>query len=104
MSGRGEYTVTAAADATTRVGPLPEVVKNGRLHFLALDLIDPQGPPLDRVVTCVQADSRFRELLQVAARGGRGSGRGAKRGGRGDMYKVSVRNASTVPAVMFGWK
>ncbi len=45
-----EYAVAAAADATTRVGPLPEVVKDGRLHFLALDLLDAEGRELDRVV------------------------------------------------------
>jgi hypothetical protein len=95
-----EYTVLAAADATTRVGPLPDVVNNGRLHFLALDLIAPEGRPLDRVVTCVQANSRFCELLKlppvdIEARvvGGQSEVAGET------LYKVSVRNASTVPAV-----
>ena len=38
-----EYAVVAAADATTRVGALPEIVKDGRLHFLASDLLDAEG-------------------------------------------------------------
>ena len=39
-----ELAITAAADATTPVGPLPELVKDGRLHFLALDLLDAKWP------------------------------------------------------------
>ena len=46
-----ERIVSVAADATTSVGPLPEIVKNGKLHFLALDLLDPEGRELDRTVT-----------------------------------------------------
>jgi hypothetical protein len=94
-----EYAVNAAADATTRVGPLPEMIRDGRLHFLALDLLDAEGRQLDRVVTWVQADCRFHELtqlppVQIDARVSERSEKGGE-----TLYKVSVHNASSVPAV-----
>ena len=39
--GLAEVPVTAAANATTPAGPLPEVVKDGRLHFIDLELSMP---------------------------------------------------------------
>ena len=94
-----DYQCTAAADATTRLGPLPGLVKDGRLHFLGLDLADPDGRPLDRVVTWVQADCRFHELMQlppaqIEARVTEGSEREGE-----TCYRVLLRNASSVPAV-----
>ncbi len=103
MAGRVEqmrqYAVNVAADATVRAGPLPEIVKDGRLHFLALDLLDAKGRELDRVVTWVQADCRFHELMQSppAQVEARVSERSEKAGET--LYKVSVHNASSVPAV-----
>ena len=94
-----DYTVTAAADATTPVGPLPALVKDGRLHFLALDLLDAEGRQLDRVVTWVQADCRFHELMKLppAVIDARVTEQSQQDGET--LYKVSVRNASSVPAV-----
>ncbi len=95
-----EWTVAAAADATTPVGPLPEIVNNGKLHFLALDLLDPKGRELDQTVTWVQAGCRFHELMKLppAAVEARVTGRSEAAGET--CYKVSVRNRSDVPAVL----
>jgi len=74
-------------------------VKDGKLHFLALSLLDPEGRELDRTVTWAQADCRFHELMklpptQVDARVVDRSETAGE-----TCYKVSVRNASAVPAV-----
>ena len=94
-----DYLVAAAADATTHVGSLPALAKDGRLHFLALDLFDANGHQLDRVVTWVQADCRFQELLKLppAKIEARVTERTEREGET--CFKVSLRNASPVPAV-----
>ena len=94
-----ERTVTAAADATTPAGPAPAAIRDGRLHFLALDLLEPAGRELDRVVTWVQADCRWHELLKLppAEIEARVTERGQRDGET--CYKVAIRNASSVPAV-----
>ena len=94
-----EHTITAAADATTPVGALPALVKDGRLHFLALDLLDAEGRELDHVATWVQADCRFHELMKLPP--AVIDARVTQRSQQDDetIYKVSVRNASNVPAV-----
>lgn len=94
-----EHELTAAADATTHLGALPALVKDGRLHFLALDLFDAEGRQLDRVVTWVQADCRFHELMKLppAEIDARVTERKEQAGET--CYKVSVRNASSVSAV-----
>jgi beta-galactosidase/beta-glucuronidase len=93
-----EHTLTAAADATTHLGPVPEQVKDGRLHFLALDLLGPDGQELDRVVTWVQHDCRFHELMKLppADIEARVTGRSEQDGEA--CYTVSVHNTSSVPA------
>ena len=92
------YAVAAAADATTRVGALPELVKDGRLHFLALDLLDAEGRELDRVVAGVEANCRFHDLMKLppAEIDARVSERSERAGET--LYRVSVRNGSSVPA------
>ena len=94
-----EHAVTAAADATTPVGQLPSVVRDGRLHFLALDLLDQDGRELDHVVTWLQADCRFHELMKlppatVEARVTERTGQNGE-----TLYKIVVRNTSNLPAV-----
>ena len=39
-----EYTVDVKADATTPTAALPDLIKDGRLRFLRLTLLDPAGP------------------------------------------------------------
>lgn len=97
--GTEEHIVTAPADATVAVGPLPAVVKNGRLHFLALDLLDAQGRELDHVATWVQKDCRFHELMTLPP--AMVDARVTQQSQQDDetIYKVLVRNASNVPAV-----
>lgn len=94
-----ERAVTAAADATTPAGSLPAVAKDGRLHFVGLDLLDADGRTLDRVVSWTQSGCRFHELMRLPSaeieacviEQGEVAGE--------TFYKVSVQNASTVPAV-----
>ena len=94
-----EYLLAAAADATTHLGSLPGLVTDGRLHFLGLDLFDAEERPLDRVVTWVQANCRFHELMKLppaeieAHVTERSEQAGEVR------YRVSLHNASEVPAV-----
>ena len=94
-----EHSLTASADANTPVGPLPEEVKDGGLHFLALDLSDDTGRQLDRSVTWVRADCRWPELLSLPP--ARIEAKVLKRNIEADesVYTISVCNTSTVPAV-----
>ena len=46
----------------------PRHLSDGRLHFLALDLLDAQGRPLDRVVTWLQTECQWQALLKTTAR------------------------------------
>ena len=94
-----DYPCVAAADATTHLGPLPARVKDGQLHFLALDLLDAGGRSLDRTVTWVQADCRFQELMKLppAEVEARVTERSEEAGET--CCKVFVRNTSSVPAV-----
>ena len=98
-SARAKFAVDAAADATTPVGPLPEIVKDGRLHFLALELLDADGRELDRVVNWVQADCRWHELLKLPPARIDADVVERRQEGEETMWRVSLHNASNVAAV-----
>ena len=94
-----DHSLTAQADATTPVGPLPQEVKDGRLHFLGLDLTDTDGRPLDRTVTWVRSDCRWPELLTLPPAAIESKVVGHKTEKDETVYAVSVCNTSAVPAV-----
>ena len=94
-----EHSLTAAADATTAVGPLPREVTDGRLHFLGLNLSDAGGRQLDRTVTWVQADCRWPELLSLPPVEIEAKVTRRRIEADESVYTVSVRNTSAVPAV-----
>ena len=94
-----EHSLTAAADATTAVDPLPREVTDGRLHFLGLDLSDAGGRQLDRTVTWVQADCRWPELLSLPPVEIEAKVTRRRIEADESVYTVSVRNTSAVPVV-----
>jgi hypothetical protein len=102
-SGRPEQTeerpLTAAADATTPAGPLPALVKDGRLHFLALDLLDPDGRELERTVTWVQADCKWHELLKLPPANIAAKVLDQSKQDGETIYRISVSNRSKVPGL-----
>jgi exo-1,4-beta-D-glucosaminidase len=95
----GECPVSVPADATVSAGSLPDLVKDGHLHFLALDLLDEHGGELDRQVKWVQRDCKWQDLLQLspARVEARVVDTGAESGET--IYRVAVTNASNIPAV-----
>jgi len=94
-----ESALTAAADATTPVGPLPQEVKDGGLHFLGLDLSDDAGLQIDRTVTWVQADCHWPELLSLPPAGIEAKVSPHEFEGQEGVYTISLCNTSSVPAV-----
>jgi hypothetical protein len=74
------------------------LVKDGRLHFLALDLLDAKRRELDRVVTWVQADCRFHELMKLPPAEIAASVTEQREMGGEMLYGVSVHNTSSLPA------
>jgi hypothetical protein len=94
-----EHTLTALADATTAVGTLPDSVNDGRLRFLAMEMFDPSGRSLERVVTWVQRDCRWQELLMLPPSGIEVKVIGRTALAEETLYTVSLRNTSSVPAV-----
>lgn len=95
-----DYAVTVAADATTNVGPAPAEVMNGKLHFLALDLQDEKGNELDRLVTWVQNDERWSELLNLAPVKVSAHVVGVAHQTDGETrYRIRVANHGNVPAI-----
>lgn len=95
-----DYTLTAAADATTAVGPAPAEVADGKLHFLALDLRDEKGNALDRLVTWTQNDEHWTELLNLAPVKVGARVVGVTRQANGEtQYRVKVVNQGNVTAV-----
>ncbi|MHB0958724.1 MAG: glycoside hydrolase family 2 protein [Pirellulaceae bacterium] len=95
----GEFTLDAAADATTPVGQLPPLADDGRFHFVALDLLDADAGLLDRVVTWFRKDCRWPELLTLPP--ATVEARALHWGRQADetVCRVAVRNTGAVPAV-----
>jgi exo-1,4-beta-D-glucosaminidase len=46
-----EYPVTALADATTSLGKAPQLIADGKFHFLRLEMLDKKGVELERDTT-----------------------------------------------------
>ncbi len=94
------HDLTATADATTSVGPAPAAIADGKLHFLALDLLDDQGRQLDRLVTWTQVAERWPEMLHLAPVTVTASVVAVERAVPGETrYSVRVVNRGSVPAV-----
>lgn len=93
------YPVDVAADTTVKLGALPEVVKDGRLHFVALDLVDNAGKSLDRTVYWMQKDCQWGELLQLGTAKVEAAVTAQSRDGEETVYTVRIANRSSVPAL-----
>lgn len=102
-AGRAEevrdYRLTAEADATTPVGLAPATLADGRFHFLGLDLLDPGGREVDRLVTWTQNDEKWGALLNVAPVPVIARVIERTRVDVESQYRIIVRNQGSVPAV-----
>ena len=94
-----EVDLSAAADATTPAGPLPEVVKDGRLHFIDLALRGADGSERDRLVNWVQVDSRWHELLKLPPARIDAALIERKTEGEETLFRFSLYNPSATAAV-----
>jgi exo-1,4-beta-D-glucosaminidase len=63
--GRQSWAATIKADQSVPVGSLTNLLKDGPLYFIALDLWDAAGKPLDRTVTWTQRNTKWQELLEM---------------------------------------
>jgi len=94
-----EYPVSMPADTTLKVCSLPDFVKDGHLHFLGLELVDSSGRSIDHVVTWVQGECQWQELLKVGLAEVEAKVISQRHEGNETIYEVEVINHSPVPAV-----
>ena len=99
VEGSREVPLNAAADATTPAGPLPAIVKDGRLHFIDLELRDADNRELERVVNWAQADCRWQELLKLPPARIDAALLERRQDGEETLWRFSLHNASSVAAV-----
>jgi exo-1,4-beta-D-glucosaminidase len=103
MDGTVEFTreqsVDVPANASVSVGRLPELIQDGRLHFLALDLLDQHGRAMDRQVKWVQLDCKWRDLLKLPPARVEARVQQHHEEGPETVYRVVVTNLSSIPAV-----
>lgn len=96
---RDEFPACAEADATTPAGFLPSFPGEGNLCFLSLELTDTEGNGLDRVVTWVQADCRWHDLLALPPAEAMATILERTESQGESCYRISLTNCSPVPAV-----
>ncbi|HXW14155.1 MAG TPA: glycoside hydrolase family 2 protein [Terriglobia bacterium] len=94
-----DYALTAAADATTLVGLAPAALADANLHFLGLDLRDPDGREVDRLVTWTQNDEKWEALLNLAPVPVTARVTERTRVDGESQYRIIVRNQGSAPAV-----
>lgn len=93
------YPASVSADSTLALGPLPEVVKDDRLHFVVLDLVDKSGQGIDHTVYWMQRVCRWGDLLKIHPVEVKAGILGQSVVNGETVYRVSVENTSPVPAV-----
>lgn len=91
--------VDATADATTTAGVLPEVVRDGKLHFIVLELLDPQGAEADRTVVWMQKDCLWSDLLKLEPAEVKAEVLDRSERDGETLFRVRAENRSRVPAV-----
>jgi exo-1,4-beta-D-glucosaminidase len=87
------------ADATLHLGRLPGVVTNGRMHVLALDLLDAEGRELDRTVTWLQKDECWQDLLKLPSADVRAEVVHSEVRDGETTHRIRVENKSSCPAL-----
>jgi exo-1,4-beta-D-glucosaminidase len=91
--------VDVPADATVDIGPLPAVVRNGKLHVVALDLLDAEGAELDRTVVWLQKDHRWQDLLTLPPAEVKAEVVDRTEHEGETLIRVRVGNVSAIPAL-----
>jgi hypothetical protein len=94
-----DRSISAKADAISLAGSLPTIVNDGKLYFVALELIDSNGQLLDRTVTWMQKKGKWGNLLNLDQ--AKIIATVKKQGVEQDeiVYTFSIHNTSKVPAV-----
>ncbi|MGL5019988.1 MAG: glycoside hydrolase family 2 TIM barrel-domain containing protein, partial [Luteolibacter sp.] len=97
--GTRSWNTNIAADLSVPVGDLREILPDGPLYLIALDLLDASGKPLDRTVTWTQHQSKWQELLQIPPVDLDLRVVSARESGDEQIYDLAVTNPGPVPAV-----
>ncbi len=97
--GSRSWNATIKADQSVAVGNLTNILKDGPLYFIALDLLDASGNKLDRTVTWTQANTKWPELLQMPSVDLNLRVVSSRESGDEQIYELAITNSGTVPAV-----
>ena len=97
--GSRSWNATIKADQSVPVGDLKEIMPDGPLYFIALDLLDASGTKLDRTVTWTQAKTKWQELLQLPPVDLVAKVIHSRQSGDEQLYELAVKNQGAVPAV-----
>ena len=87
------------ADATIQLGKLPSVATDGKMHVLALDLLDANGVELDRTVTWLQKEELWHDLLKMPAAEVMAAVVHKSEHSGETTYRIRMENTSSVPAI-----
>ena len=60
-----QLTANVDTNSTLIVGLLPEIVLDGKMHFVSLSLLDKEGKEIDRTVTWFQKEAKWHELPKL---------------------------------------
>ena len=97
--GNRSWNATIKADQSMPIGDLKEILPEGPLYFIALDLLDTSGKKLDRTVTWTQANTKWQELLQMAPVNLGVRVVSSRLTGDEQSYELVVTNPGLIPAV-----
>ena len=97
--GSESWNATIKADQSVPVGNLTNILKDGPLYFIALDLMDASGRQLDRTVTWTQHKTKWQELLQIPPVDLELRVVSSRESGDERIYELAVINPGLVPAV-----
>lgn len=91
--------VSVKSDCIALAGSLPDVVSNGNLHFVSLELRSKDGKILDRNNVWLQKDEKWYDLLKMKLAEIRLMNVEKKDCGDEIRYDFTVKNISKIPAV-----
>lgn len=99
LVGSRSWNAIIKADHSVTVGDLKEIMPDGPLYFVALDLLDASGNKLDRTVTWTQAKTQWQELLQMPPVDLATKVINSRAVGDEQLYELAMKNQGAVPAV-----
>jgi hypothetical protein len=97
--GGHSWDAAIKANQSVPIGDLANLIKDGPLYFIALDLMDATGKPIDRTVTWTQKDAKWQDLLQMPPVDIDLKVMKRELIGKETMITLSVGNPASVPAV-----